>query len=128
MSVQDRTALFHQINYTVAYIGRIAFAIYFLAPLGQGDFATAKYRFLFLGVPFLAMYALTQAGSLLGSAYEWSGRQILHARWVQEAASRLLGAEVDPEIGLEVWKFAANLAMLGGLVWWGWTIWGGGRR
>lgn len=110
MPSSETADLFLQINDAVYYTGHIAIAIYFLAPLGQGEFATAKQRFLQYGVPLLILVALSKAFAL-----KWSIKQLLRA------------ANLDPDFGFTVASLIANILALGWLIRAYWRLWRDGR-
>lgn len=108
-----------QINDAAAYAIRIAFAVYTLAPLGQGDFATTKYRSIVLGSLFLISSALSIAQSLLAFRVKWAGRQALKLRSLHDLAENTLGVDLDVnvEVVLSTLESAALFTALGLVAW-----------
>ncbi|KAI5365009.1 hypothetical protein Slin15195_G045470 [Septoria linicola] len=108
-----------QLNQAAVYMCRIAFAVYFLAPLGQGDFAAARSRFFKLGVPLLVGGVVARTGDWLLFTYEWICRQVLYAL-------DIFGVETA-ELAVQVLKLAANLLAIGFIVRYAWFAWRDGR-
>lgn len=112
--LSDETAMsLTQLNQAAAYMCRIAFAVYFLAPLGQGDFATARSRFFKLGVPLLVDGVIARTGDWLLLAYEWVCRQVMYALDILDGETA--------ELAVQVLKLAGNLLVIGVIVRYAWV-------
>lgn len=131
MSIADT---FHLINDTTVYIGRIVLAVYFLAPLSQGDWTTVKRRFMTYGPPCV--------GALVyGWGYRFADWSVMATiKWAcrQYAACTFGSGELGDEMKEEkVWLeeslpafiiLGVNVCLLCLLAWWGWKQWRIARR
>lgn len=117
MSSHDTADLFHLINDSLVYVLRIGMAIFFLAPLGQGDFDAAKRRFLQWGIPVLIAAFFGGAQWLFTNGLDWIVTNILQSAYVRTLVPHWAGAVLDHELMAQLPTFALNVVLLGGIIW-----------